>query len=65
MDGNDREPRNHPIIRLEQRDVANLLIVVQCPSRIFRYRFRIAMALMRFAGRIGGFKSVKVVRDKS
>lgn len=55
--------RNHPIIRLEQGAMSDLVIVVRC-SKLFRLRFQLAMCLMRIAGRIGGFKSVKVIRDK-
>lgn len=52
------------ILRIGQEVVSDLLIVVKC-GKIYKIRFRVAMALMRLAGRIGGFKSVKVVRDKS
>jgi hypothetical protein len=51
------------ILRIGQEAVSNLVIVVKC-RKSFKLRFRLAMSLMRVAGRIGGFKSVKVIREK-
>jgi hypothetical protein len=51
------------ILRIGQEAVSKLVIVVKC-GKIFKFRFRLAMCLMRIAGRIGGFKSVKVIREK-
>jgi hypothetical protein len=51
------------ILRIGQEAVSNLVIVVRC-RKLFKLRFRLAMCLMRIAGRIGGFKSVKVIREK-
>ncbi len=51
------------ILRIGQEAVSNLVIVVTC-RKSFKLRFRLAMYLMRVAGRIGGFKSVKVIREK-
>ena len=51
------------IIRIGQEAVSNLVIVVSC-RKSFKLRFRLAMSMMRIAGRIGGFKSVKVIREK-
>jgi hypothetical protein len=49
------------ILRLRQEAMSELVIVVYC-HKLFKLRFRLAMCLMRIAGRIGGFKSVKVIR---
>ncbi len=51
------------ILRIGQEAVSDLLIVVRC-GKNYKIRFRIAMCLMHIAGRIGGFKSVKVTRAK-
>jgi hypothetical protein len=42
--------------------MAQLTIVVRC-GKIQKFRLRLAMALMRIAGRLGGFKQVKLVRE--
>ena len=55
--------RNHPIIRLESHQVSDLVIVVRC-GKAFKLRFRLAMWLMRLAGKIGGFRGVKVARER-
>jgi hypothetical protein len=51
------------ILRIGQECMSNFVIVVKC-DKFFKIRFRLAMCLMRIAGRIGGFKSVKVTREK-
>jgi hypothetical protein len=51
------------ILRIGQEYMSKFVIVVKC-DKIFKFRFRLAMCLMRIAGRIGGFKSVKVTREK-
>jgi hypothetical protein len=51
------------ILRMGQEAVSDLVIVVRC-RKSFKLRFRLAVCLMRVAGRIGGFKSVKVTREK-
>ena len=51
------------ILRIGQGAVSDLVIVVRC-RRLFKLRFRLAMCMMRIAGRLGGFKSVKVTREK-
>ena len=51
------------IIRIGEEAVSDLVIVVKC-RKTFKLRFRLAMSLMRIAGRLGGFKAVKVVREK-
>lgn len=50
------------IVRMDPRQMAQLTIVVRCGG-IRRLRLRLAMALMRIAGRLGGFKQVKLVRE--
>jgi hypothetical protein len=42
--------------------MAQITIVVRC-GKVYKFRFRLAMALMRIAGRLGGFKQVKLVRE--
>lgn len=42
--------------------MAQITIVVRCGG-IRKLRLRLAMALMRIAGRLGGFKQVKLVRE--
>jgi hypothetical protein len=51
------------ILRIGQKAVSDLVIVVRC-RKLFKLRFQLAMCLMRIAGKIGGFKSVKVTREK-
>lgn len=55
---------NHDIriIRLDPRQMAQLTIVVRC-GKVRKLRLRLALALMRIAGRLGGFKQVKLVRE--
>jgi hypothetical protein len=55
---------NHDIqlVRLSPRQMAQVTIVVRC-GKIHKSRLRLAMALMRIAGRLGGFKQVKLVRE--
>jgi hypothetical protein len=60
MEENMSDPR---ILRIGQDTVSQLVIVVKC-RKMFKLRFRLAICLMRIAGRIGGFKSVKVIREK-
>lgn len=50
------------IVRMDPTQMAQLTIVVRCGG-IRRLRLRLAMALMRIAGRLGGFKQVKLVRE--
>ncbi len=57
---NMSDPR---ILRIGQEAVSNLVIVVKC-RKLFKFRFQLAKCLMRIAGRIGGFKSVKVIRER-
>ena len=42
--------------------MAQVTIVVRC-GKVRKLRLRLAMALMRIAGRLGGFKQVKLVRE--
>jgi hypothetical protein len=51
------------ILRIGQEAVSDLVIVVRC-RKLFKLRFLLALCLMRIAGRLGGFKSVKVTREK-
>jgi hypothetical protein len=50
------------LVRLDPRQMAQITIVVRCGG-IRKLRLRLAMALMRIAGRLGGFKQVKLVRE--
>lgn len=50
------------IVRMDPTQMAQFTIVVRCGG-IRRLRLRLAMALMRIAGRLGGFKQVKLVRE--
>jgi hypothetical protein len=50
------------LIRLDPRQMAQLTIVVRC-GKVRKLRLRLAMTLMRVAGRLGGFKQVKLVRE--
>jgi hypothetical protein len=43
--------------------MAQITIVVRC-GRIRKLRLRLALSLLRIAGRLGGFKQVKLVREK-
>ena len=52
------------IRRLDQSEVRNLCIVIRC-SKPFKWRFRVAMGLMKIAGRIGGFKSITVKKSST
>jgi hypothetical protein len=55
---------NHDIqlIRLDSRQMAQVTIAVRC-GKVRKLRLRLAMALMRIAGQLGGFKQVKLVRE--
>lgn len=55
--------RQHRTIRLEGSAMRNITVVVRC-SGVFKIRLRLAMWLMRLAGRIGGFKQIKLIREK-
>jgi hypothetical protein len=50
------------LIRLDSTQMAQLTIVVRC-GKVRKLRLRLAMALMRIAGRLGGFGQVKFVRE--
>jgi hypothetical protein len=50
------------LVRLEPMQMAQITIVVRCGGTR-KLRLRLAMALMRIAGRLGGFKQVKLVRE--
>jgi hypothetical protein len=50
------------LVRMDPMQMAQLTIVVRCGG-VRRLRLRLAMALMRIAGRLGGFKQVKLVRE--
>ena len=51
------------LVRLQECDMARITLVVRC-SRAYKFRFRLAMALMRLAARIGGFHSVHLAKHK-
>ena len=53
----------HRTIRLEPRDMARTTIVIRC-GRVRRWRVVAAMALMRLAGVVGGFRSVRLAQDR-
>ncbi len=42
--------------------MAQITIVVRC-GKVRKLRLRLALALMRLAGRIGGFRQVKLARE--
>lgn len=42
--------------------MAQITIVVRC-SGVRKFRLKLAMALMRMAGHLGGFKQVKLLRE--
>ncbi len=42
--------------------MAQITIVVRC-SGVRKFRLKLAMAMMQMAGRLGGFKQVKLVRE--
>lgn len=50
------------IVHMEPHQMAQVTIVVRCRG-VRKWRLLAAMALMRLAGRLGGFRSVKLVRD--
>lgn len=50
------------LVRLEARQMAQVTIIVRC-GKVRKLRLRLAMALMRVAGRLGGFQQVKLVRE--
>jgi hypothetical protein len=54
------EPR---IVRLRPSQMSQITIVIRC-GKLFKLRFLIALWMMRVAGRIGGFKSVKLIRER-
>lgn len=51
----------HRTIRLGASDMSDVTIVVRC-GRVGKLRFVAAMALMRLAARLGGFKKVQLAR---
>lgn len=55
------EPR---VVRLDAASMAEVTIVVRCGA-VRRARVRLAMALMRLAARIGGFKAVRLERVRA
>lgn len=50
------------LVRLEPRQMAQITIVVRCGG-IRKLRLRLALLLLRIAGRLGGFRQVKLVRE--
>jgi hypothetical protein len=50
------------LVRLTPRQMAQLTIVVRC-GKVYKLRLRLAMTLMRLAGRVGGFNRVKFARE--
>ena len=54
----------NPPIRMGRHDMARTLIIVRADP-VYRTRLRIAMWLVRLAGKIGGFKSVKLATEKT
>lgn len=51
------------IVRLRPSEMSQITIVIRC-GKIFKVRFLTALWLMRVAGRIAGFKSVKLIRER-
>jgi hypothetical protein len=60
--GRDHVDDDIRLVRLEYRQMAQVTIVVRV-GFVAKWRLRAAMALMRIAGRIGGFKNVKLIRE--
>jgi hypothetical protein len=50
------------LVHLRPAQMAQITIIVRC-GKVRKYRLRLAMALMRLAGRIGGFRQVKLARE--
>lgn len=50
------------LVRLSASQMAQITIIVRC-GKVRKLRLRLAMALMRLAGRIGGFRQVKLARE--
>lgn len=50
------------LVRLSPAQMAQITIIVRC-GKVRKLRLRLAMALMRLAGRIGGFRQVKLARE--
>ncbi len=50
------------LVRLSAAQMAQITIIVRC-GKVRKLRLRLAMALMRLAGRIGGFRQVKLARE--
>lgn len=50
------------LVRLRPTQMAQLTIVVRCGG-VTKLRLLLAMSLLRLAGRIGGFRQVKLVRE--
>jgi hypothetical protein len=51
------------VIRLRPSQMSQITIVIRC-GKLFKLRFLTALWMMRVAGRVGGFKSVKLVRER-
>jgi hypothetical protein len=51
------------IVRLRPSQMSQITIVIRC-GKIFKLRFLTALWLMRVAGRLAGFKSVKLTRER-
>jgi hypothetical protein len=50
------------LVRLDPNQKSRVTIIVRC-GKIREFRLRASLALMRIAGRLGGFKQVKFVRE--
>lgn len=48
-------------VRMEGRDVSQVTVVVRC-GKVRRLRLVAALFLLKIAGRVGGFRSVKFVK---
>lgn len=56
--------RRNRVVRMGGRDVARTTVVVRC-GPIRKARLLAALWLMKIAGRVGGFRSVKFVSEKT
>lgn len=57
-------PVESRILRIEQNSVRDLVLVIRC-GKAYKVRFKIAMAIMKIAAKIGGFRFVTVVRKRA
>jgi hypothetical protein len=52
----------HRTLRITMADLHDTTVVVRC-GRVARWRLLAALALMKLAGKLGGFRTIKLVRE--